>query len=52
MSRVNGKVEVDRGRKVWELLARLSMESAAEVWWTGGHNAGRKLESAQVRVGR
>ena len=22
MSRVNGQVEVDRGRKVWELLAR------------------------------
>ena len=32
MSRVNGLVEVDRGRKVWELLARPSMEYAAKVW--------------------
>ena len=44
MSRVNGLVEVDRGRMLWELLARPSMEYAAEVWWTGGHSACRKLE--------
>ena len=38
-SRVNGQVEVDRGRMVWKLLARPSMEYAALVWWTGGHSA-------------
>ena len=32
MSRVNGQVEVDRERIVWELLAGQSMEFAAEVW--------------------
>ena len=32
MSRVNGQVEVDGGRMVWELLARPSMEYAGEVW--------------------
>ena len=47
MNRVNGQVEVDRGRKVWELL---SIESA-EGWWTGGHSA-CKLESSQMKIGR
>ena len=31
MSRVNGQVEVDRGRMVWKLLAQPNMEYAAEV---------------------
>ena len=44
MSRVNRLVEVDRGRMVWKLLVRQSMEYVAEVWWTGGHSACRKLE--------
>ena len=39
MSRVNGQVEVDRGRMVWELLARPSMEYTAGMWWPGGHGA-------------
>ena len=47
-----GQVEVDRGRMVWELLARPSMEYAAEVWWTGGGSACRKLESSQMKMGR
>ena len=51
MSRMNVQVEVNRGKMVWELLARTSMEHAAEVWWTVGHGACRKLESAQMRVG-
>ena len=51
-SRVNEQVEVDRGRKVWELLARPSMEYAAEVWWTGGQSACRKLELSQMKMGR
>ena len=38
MSRDNGQVEVDRGRMVWELLVRPSMEYAAEVWRTGGRS--------------
>ena len=28
------------------------MEYAAEVWWSGGYSACRKLESAQMKVGR
>ena len=44
--------EVDRGRMVWELIGRLSVEHAAEVWWSGGRSACRKLESAQMRVDR
>ncbi len=51
MSRVNGQMEVERGRLVWE-LARPSIEHAAEVWWTGGKTANRKLEAIQERVGR
>ena len=51
MSRVNGQ-EVDRGRTVWELIGRPSVEHAAEVWWSGGHSMCRKMESAQMRVGR
>ena len=31
MSRVNEQVEVDRGRMLWNLLTRPSMEYAAEV---------------------
>ena len=43
MSRVNMQVEVDRERMVWELLARPSMEYAAEAWWTVGRSACRKF---------
>ena len=43
---MNGDVEVDRGRMMWELIGRLSVDHAAEVWWSGGHRACRKLESA------
>ena len=28
------------------------MTHEAEVWWSGGHSARKKLESAQMRVGR
>ena len=28
------------------------MEHAAKVWWSGWHSACRKLESAQIRIGR
>ena len=52
MSRVNGQVEVDRERIVWELIGKPSVEHAAELWWSGGRSACRKLESAQMRVGR
>ena len=31
MSRVNEQVEIDRGRMVWELIGRLSVEHAADV---------------------
>ena len=52
MSRVNGQIEVERGRLVWELLARPSLEHAASVWWTGGKVASKRLEALQDRVGR
>ena len=40
------KIKVDRGRMVWELLTRPSLVHAAEVWFTGGHIARRKLISS------
>jgi len=40
---------VERGRLVWELLARPSLEHAAEIWWPGGNAASKKL---QDKVGR
>ena len=46
MSRVNRQVEIDRGRMVWELIGRPSVEHVAEMWWLGGHSVCRKLESA------
>ena len=52
MSRVNGQVGVDTGRMVWELIMRPSVGHVAEVWWSGGCSACRKLELAQMRVGR
>ena len=52
MSRVNGQVEVDRGRMLWELLVRPSMEDAAEVWLTRRLSACRKLELSQTKMGR
>ena len=32
MSRVNRQVEVDRGRMVWELLPKPSMEFVVKLW--------------------
>ena len=31
MSRVNGQVEIDKGRVVWELLARPSMQQKCDI---------------------
>ena len=52
MSRKDGQIEVDRGRLVWELLARPGLEHAAEIWWPGGKAANKKLEAVQDEVGR
>ena len=52
MSRKDGQIEVERGRLVWELLARPGLEHAAEVWWPGGKTVNRKLEAVQERMGR
>ena len=52
MSQVNGQIEVERGRLVWEFLAYLSLEHAASVWWTGGKVASKKLEAVQDSIGR
>ena len=48
----DGQVEVERGRLVWELLARPGLEHAAEVWWPGGKAVNRRLEAVQERIGR
>ena len=52
MSRVNGQIEVEQGRLVWELLARPSLEHAVSVWWTGEKVAHKRLEAVQDGVGR
>ena len=51
MCRVNGWVEVDRGRMVLELKGRSNVEHAAEVWWSGGHSAGSWGWQRRERVG-
>ena len=44
---------MERGRLVWELLGRLVVEHAGEVWWTGGGGGLRKkLDLVQERIGR
>ena len=52
MSRKDGQIEVERGRLVWELLARPSLEHAAEIWWPGGKIANRNLEAVKEKVGK
>ena len=52
MSRKDGQIEVERGRLVWELLARPSLEHAAEIWWPDGKIANRNLEAVQEKVGK
>ena len=49
---MKSEMEIDRGRTVWEVLARPSLEHAAEIWLTGGQTGLRKLESVQMRMGR
>ena len=52
MSRVNGEMEVDRGRPIWELLARPFLEHASEVWWAGGKATCNSLKTIQENIGR
>ena len=52
MSRVNGEIEVDRGRLIWELLASPCLEHASEVWWTGRKAACKNLEKIQENIGQ
>ena len=52
MSRKDGQIEVERGRLVWELLARPSLEYAAEIWWPGGKTANRNPEAVQEKSGQ
>ena len=52
MSRKDGQIEVERDRLVWELLAKPSLEYAAEIWWPGGKTANRNLEAVQEKVGK
>ena len=44
--RVNGVLEVERGRLIWELLAT-PLEHAAEVLWAGNKQLTRKIERIQ-----
>ena len=52
MSRVNGEMEVERGRLIWEQLARPCLECAFEVWWTGWKAVCKNLEKIQENTGR
>ena len=52
MSRVNGEMKVDRGRLIWDLLARPCLEHASEVWWTGWKAACKNLEKIRENIGR
>ena len=52
MARVNGDMEVERGRMAWSWWQGHGLEHAAEVWWPGGKVVGRKLEAVQDRIGR
>ena len=56
ISRVNGAMEVDRGRLIWELLARSCLEHVSEVWWTRGKeackNLGKKFKRTLAGNGR
>ena len=45
-------MEVDRIRLIWELLARLCLEHASEVWWTRGKATRKNLEKIQGNIGR
>ena len=44
MSRVNGEIEVDKGRLISELLARPCLEQCIEVWCTGGNAECKSFE--------
>ena len=55
VSRVNGEMELDKGRLIWELLARpyqLYQEHASEVWRRRGKAAFINLEKIQENIGR
>ena len=52
MSKKDGQIEVERGRLVWELLARPTLEHAAEILWPGGKTANRNLEAVQEKLGK
>ncbi len=52
MCRKEGQVEIERGHLVWELLGRLGVEHAVEIWWPGGKTANKKMETVQERIGR
>ena len=52
MARVDGELEAERGRLLWDLVARPGLEHAAEVWWPGGKTVGKRLEAVQDRLGR
>ena len=52
MSRRDGQIEVERGRLVWELLAKPCLEHPAEMWWPYGKIANKNLEAVQEKWAR
>ena len=53
MSRVNGEMEVDRGRLMWELLAKSGLEHGCQVWWTRRKAACKNnVKKIQENIGR
>ena len=46
----DGQIEVESQKQ--KLLARPSLEHAAEIWWPGGKIANRNLEPVQEKVGK
>ena len=52
LGRVNGVMEVERGRAIWELMGLPAVCYGDEVRWAGSKVMQGKLEGTQVQVGR
>ena len=52
LGRVNGVMEVERGRAIWELMGLPAVCYGDEVRWAGSKVMQGKLEATQVQVGR
>ena len=52
MARVDGRLETERGRLIWELLATPAVEHAVEVWNVGSKDRVHKLDAIHEMIGR